>query len=160
MLDEEKIRLMTQISIYEKNEELRDLEMSKFRKEDYVKFGCLKTLIAVTFAYWLCIGVYVLLKFEEVLNNLNTMDYFSVVSKLMGGYVLAMVIFYLYAFVVYNFKYMKAKPRLIQHNRNLKKLVKLYKEDEAHEQVLTGEVKVYSEIGGFDEDFDNQTGDR
>lgn len=151
MLDEEKIKLMTKITIYEKNEETAGLTMSKYYKEDYVKYHCLKTLVAITICYWLCIAVYVLISFEQVLNTLNTMDYFKVISRLMGGYVIAMVIFYLYAFIVYNFRYAKAKRGLVEHNRNLKKLLKLYEREETQDQIKTGKVKVYSEIGGYEE---------
>ncbi|SNU08314.1 hypothetical protein SAMN06297422_11760 [Lachnospiraceae bacterium] len=148
MLDEEKIKLMTRISIYEKNEEINDLSLSRYYREDYVKFGCLKTIIATTICYWLCIAVYVLINFEKVLNDLNTMDYFKVISRLMGGYVLVMVVFYIYAFIVYNFKYMKAKPGIIKYNRDLGKLIKLYEKEEVQSQIKSGRVKVYSDIGG------------
>ncbi len=151
MLDEKKIRLMTKITIYEKNEDIGDLAMSKFFREDYVKYGCLKTLVVVTFCYWLIFGVYVLLNLENVLNSLNSMDYFKVISRLMGGYVGAMIVFYLYAFIVYNVKYAIAKPRLVRYNRCLNKLIKLYEEDEVKEQIREGKVKVYSEIGGYEE---------
>lgn len=151
MLDEEKIRLMTKVTIYEKNEELRDLALSRFYKEDYVKYGCLRTLVVTTFCYWMCIGVYILLSFEQVLNELNEMDYFKVITKLMLGYVVVLAIFYVYGFIVYNHKFRKARPRLLRYNRYLKKLIKLYEKDEAEEQILTGKVKIYSQIGGFDD---------
>ena len=151
MLDEEKIKLMTKITIYEKNEDTADLTMSRYYKEDYVKYHCLKTLVSVTICYWLVFALYILINFEEVLNTLNTMDYFKVISRLMFGYVIAMGVFYLYAFIVYNFKYSKAKKGLVEYNSNLKKLIKLYEHEESREQILTGRVKVYSEIGGFDE---------
>ena len=151
MLDEEKIKLMTKITIYEKNEDTADLTMSRYYKEDYVKYHCLKTLVSVTLCYWLVFALYILINFEEVLNTLNTMDYFKVISRLMFGYVIAMGVFYLYAFIFYNFKYSKAKKGLVEYNSNLKKLIKLYEHEESREQILTGRVKVYSEIGGFDE---------
>ena len=34
MLDEEKIRLMTQVSIYEKNEEFGSLVLARYYRED------------------------------------------------------------------------------------------------------------------------------
>lgn len=161
MIDEEKVKLMTKITIYEEKQETGDLMLSKYYKEDYVKYGCLKTLVAITVCYWLCIAIFVFLNFEKVLNDINTMDYFKVISRLMAGYILAMVVFYIYAFIVYNYKYAHAKPDIVRYNRNLKKLIKLYEEDESHEQIRTGKVKVYSEIGGYDDSFDenvNQTG--
>jgi hypothetical protein len=154
MPDKEKIKLMTRISIYEKHEDMGDLILSKYYREDYVKYGCLKTIVATTLCYCLVVAVYVLINFEQVLNNLNTMDYFKVISRLMGGYVLALVVFYIYAFVVYNYKYAKARKGLIRYNRMLSKLIKLYEKEEAHNQITSGRVKVYSGIGGDMEELD------
>lgn len=152
MLDEEKIKLMTKVTIYEQNEEFDGLAMSNFYKEDYVKYGCLKTLIVATFAYWLTVAVYILLKFEKIMADLNHVDYFKLISRLMVGYVIVMVVFYIYAFIVYNYKYAKARPGLVKYNRMLRKLIKLYEKEDAHSDVLKGRVKVYSSIGGdFDE---------
>ena len=150
-MDEEKIRLMTRISIYEKNQNMGDLQLSRYYKEDYVKYGCLKTLVATTICYWLCIAAYVFIRFDKVLNDINSMDYFKVIGRLMAGYIISMVVFYIYAFIVYNYKYSKAKPRLIGYNKLLKKLIKLYEADEAHDDIVTGKVKVTA-IGGYDEE--------
>ena len=154
MLDEEKIKLMTKVTIYEKNEGLDDLILSKYYKEDYVQYGCLKTLVAATFCYWIIVAVYILLKFEKVLADLNHIDYFKVISYLMVGYVATLAVFYIYAFIVYNYKYSKAKPGMVQYNKWLKQLVKSYESDEAKDSITSGRVKVYSGIGGFDENFE------
>ena len=152
MLDEEKIKLMTKVTIYEKNEEMDALLMSKYYKEDYVKYGCLKTMVVVTFAYWITVAVFILLRFEQVMDNLNNMDYFKIITRLMIGYVIVMAVFYLYAFIVYNFKYDKRKSGIIRYNRWLKQLYKLYEEEEARENIRSGKIKVYSQIGGNEED--------
>ena len=148
MLDEEKIKLMTKISIYEKNEEHGELALSRYYKEDYVKYGCLKTIIVAAVCYWLVIVIYVLLNLETLMNEINSLDYFKIGKNLVVGCVIVMVVFYIYAFIVYNVKYTLAKPGLIQYNKDLKQLISLYDADEAREDVVTGRVKVYSEIGG------------
>ncbi len=154
MLDEEKIKLMTKITIYEKNEGLEDLILSKYYKEDYVQYGCLKTLVAATFCYWIIVAVYILLQFEKFLADLNHIDYFKIISWLMIGYVITLAVFYMYAFIVYNYKYSKAKPGIVQYNKWLKKLVKSYESDETRDDIRTGKVKVYSGIGGFDDELE------
>ena len=148
MLDEEKIKLMTKVSIYEKNEELDDLVLSRYFKEDYVKYGCLKTIVIMTICYWICIALYVLINFEKVMNEINSMDYFRVIYVLLGGYVITIAVFFIYAFIVYNYKYSKAKPGIIKYNHYLTRLIKLYEKEEAHDQIVAGKVRVYSEIGG------------
>ncbi|MCR5105456.1 MAG: hypothetical protein K6B68_13565 [Eubacterium sp.] len=148
MLDEEKIKLMTRITIYEKNQEHGELSLSKYYKEDYVKYGCLKTLIVSALCYWIVIAIYVLMHLEELMNDLNSLDYFTIGKELVKYCVIVMIIFYVYAFIVYNVKYTLAKPGLIQYNKDLKQLISMYEADEAKEDVMAGRVKVYSEIGG------------
>ena len=160
MLDEDKIRLMTKITIYEKNEEPGELTMSRYYREDYVKLGCLKTLVVTTFCYWFLIAVYIILNMESIMNQINSMDYFDVMTKLMTGYVGAMLVFYLYAFLIYNYKYAKAKKHLVRYNKNLRRLIKLYEKDEVRDQIEDGTVKVYSEIGGYSDLIETEQGGR
>ena len=37
MLDEEKIKLMTKVTIYEKHQEMGDMILSRYYREDYVQ---------------------------------------------------------------------------------------------------------------------------
>ena len=81
------------------------------------------------------------------------MDYFKVIYSLMMGYMLVTVVFYIYAFIVYNVKYSLAKPRLVGYNRCLNKLIRLYENDEKAERMTKGKIRVYSTIGGGDDDL-------
>ena len=51
LLNENKVKMMTKMAIYEKNEGRRMLRTAKYFKGDYVAFGILKTLITTTFAF-------------------------------------------------------------------------------------------------------------
>ena len=44
LLNENKVKMMTKMAIYEKNEGRRMLKTAKYFKGDYVAFGILKTL--------------------------------------------------------------------------------------------------------------------
>ncbi len=148
MLDEEKIRLMTQVSIYEKNEEFGSLVLARYYREDYVRLGCIKTVLVATVTYWLIVAVYVFYRFEEILREINNMDYFSVIGKLMLGYVGFAGIMFIMAFLIYHIRYQSAKKGLIRYNRNLKKLIEM---EEQYEYVQAGSnenVRVNHSIGG------------
>ena len=47
LLNENKIKMMTKMAIYEKNEGKSMLKTAKYFKGDYIAFGILKTVIAV-----------------------------------------------------------------------------------------------------------------
>ena len=150
MLDEEKIRLMTQVSIYEKNEEFGSLVLARYYREDYVRLGCIKTILVATVTYWLIVAVYVFYRFEEILREINNMDYFSVIGKLMLGYVGFAGIMFIFAFLIYHIRYQTAKKGLIRYNRNLKKLIEMEEQDEYEQDVKEGRVRVSRSIGGDD----------
>ena len=148
MLDEEKIRLMTQISIYEKEQEHDELVLSHYFREDYVRYGCLRTLIVATLTYWSVVAMYILYRFQELLREINTMDYFDIIGKLMFGYLGFAVILYIYAFVVYHIRFQLAKKGLIRYNRNLKRFLKWEERHASRQEIETGIVQVKDGIGG------------
>ncbi len=125
MIDEKKVSLMTKIAIYEKKEGNRNLQMSKFYRSDYIRYNVLKTLVAATVVYWAIVGAYVFLKFEELLAKINEIDYFNLMYKLLGGYVVFCVIYFFIGEFVYSYKFYKAKKGLVRYNVNLKKLIEL-----------------------------------
>lgn len=126
MIDENKVRLMTKIAIYEKKEGNRNLMISKFYRSDYVRYNVLKTLVAVTFAFWVIIGAYAFIKFDDLLAKVSEIDYFEVMYKLLGIYVFVCLGFFFFAQIVYSYRYSMAKPGLIKYNVNLKRLITAY----------------------------------
>ena len=146
--DEEKIRLMTRITMYEKQHESDEIALSHYYREDYVRYGCIRTIIVATITYWSVVAMYILYNFQNIIRDINTMDYFSVIGKLMFGYLGFCAILYVFGFVVYHVRFQLAKKGLIEYNRNLKKFLKLLEREEAKEQLQTGTIKVRSEIGG------------
>ena len=153
MLDEEKIRLMARVTMYEKNEEFGSLVLARYYREDYVRLGCIRTVLVATVTYWLIVATYVIYRFEELLRDVNNMDYFSVIGKLMLGYVGFCAIMYIFAFLIYHIRYQSAKKGLIEYNRNLKRLIKMADDEEYEEESdepVPTTIRVSQSIGGDD----------
>lgn len=125
MIDEQKVSLMTKLAIFEKNEKRRGLVISKYFRSDYVRFNVLKTLVAATFVYWLVVAAYVFMNFEDLLAQVNDIDYFSLVYKLLGWYVGFCFFYFVFASFVYEWRYYKARKSLAVYNGNLKDLIEL-----------------------------------
>lgn len=147
MPDEEKIKLMTKAALYEKDQSADGRNLSRYYKEDYVKYGMLRTVITTTIGYWLVIAVYVMLKFNRILEDISKRNYFRIVVLVMAGYAICLVVFLLYAFVVYNVKYEKARAGIIRYNKNLKRLLRLYARENRTRRPA---VHVSENIGGDD----------
>ena len=123
MVDEKKTILMTKLAIFEKHEKNKSLVVSKYYRSDYVRYNVLKTWVAVTVLYWCVIAGYIFMTFDSILEKLNDLDYFAVVYKMLGGYVIICAIYFLFAFILYNYRYKKARNGLVQYNINLKELI-------------------------------------
>ena len=85
MLNENKVKMMTKMAIYEKNEGKRMLKMSRYYKGDFVTLGVLKSIIASTFAFAVIVIFFALCNMEKIVSEVNTMDY-TLIAKKLGTY--------------------------------------------------------------------------
>ena len=92
MVDEKKVALMTKLAIFEKHESNDSLVLSKYYKNDYVRYNMLKTLISATIVYWSIVAAYVFMRFDQMLAEINKIDYFDLVYKLLLWYVMVLVV--------------------------------------------------------------------
>lgn len=125
MIDQNKVGIMTKLAIYEKKEEREALALSKYYKSDYIRFNVLKTWVASTVVYWTIVGLYAFMYFDDILAKINDIDYFAAMYKLLFSYILVCGGYFVFATLLYGYRYEKAKPGLIKYNSNLKDLIEL-----------------------------------
>ncbi|MCR5147546.1 MAG: hypothetical protein K6C35_01130 [Eubacterium sp.] len=151
MVDNEKVKIMTRIAIYEKNEEHEGLVLSKYFREDYVKYNMLKTLVTSTICFWLFVAVSTLVDFEKHITDFGKEDYIKLVGKVMMYYVIFLAVFEVLAFFAYSYRYARVKPGLVEYNGNLRKLIEYYDKLETTDTAI---YKVSSSIGGDIDDLE------
>ncbi len=126
MLNENKVKMMTKMAIYEKNEGRRMLKTSRYFKSDYIAFGILKTLITTSIAYIIMLIMYVLYNMESIIKDINKIDYTEVGTNLIIGYVAMIAVFSAIAFVVYGKQYDNSRNGLKRYFSRLNKLERFY----------------------------------
>lgn len=131
MINEEKVILMTQIAMYHESLGREDLEKGKYFQSDYVKFNCLKTIVSTTVLFVIVAAAYVYYNLADIMEQLTEIDYLALASRVIAAYVIVCLIFVLIAWVLYTYRYMKAKPKLIKYNQNLKKLIDFYDREDS-----------------------------
>ncbi len=130
MVNEEKVRLMTRLAMYEQSLGREDLEKGKYFKHDYVKYNCLKTLVSTTVLFVVVLVAYIYYNVGDLITELVDMDFFGLAYEILIIYALVCVAFMLMAWFLYSYRYSKAKPKLIKYNRDLKKLIAFYEDEE------------------------------
>ncbi len=126
MLNENKVKMMTKMAIYEKNEGKRMLKMSRYYKGDFVTLGVLKSIIASTFAFAVIVIFFALCNMEKIVSEVNTMDYTLIAKKLGTYYIIFLIVFSIVAGIVNAYQYDKSRAGLKKYLSRLNKLERFY----------------------------------
>lgn len=143
MLNEKKIKLMTKLAIYEKNDGKTEIPMSKYFISDFISINMVKTAISITFAYILCVVVWLLYDLEGFINGLNEIDIFQLGKNILVLYVAVVLIYMIISYVVYRIKFKQTRESLKNYNIELKELTQILEEE--------GRIREEIEMGGNDE---------
>ncbi|MBO5336045.1 MAG: hypothetical protein J6A94_02800 [Lachnospiraceae bacterium] len=128
MLNEERVILMTKMASYEGNEGKKNMAIGKFFRSDYIGIQVLKSVLSVTICYAVCFALYIFYDFEVFMQDLYKMDLIAFAVQVLKYYGIAVVAYGLLSYVVYSWRYAKAKKSLKCYYNNLKKLYSLYQE--------------------------------
>lgn len=128
MINEERIILMTKLAAYEKGEGKRSMAVGKYFRGDYISLHLLKTAISGTIAYLIGFGVYLLYFYEDLLANLYNMDFALFARNVIYYYVIFIVVYGLLTYIVFTFRFIKAKKSIKRYYHNLKKLNAMYRQ--------------------------------
>ena len=131
MLHPDRVRLMTRMTIFEESEEgKRALRISKFYKNDYVRWELIKTILSVTVGYLLILVLAGMYYSEYLIANAVTLDYKGIGMKLLGIYLVLLVIYISVALLWYSYRYSQERKNLMRYYKSLKRLLGLYQEEQ------------------------------
>lgn len=129
MLSKKKIKIMFRMASYEQGIGKKDLSTVRFYKSDYVRLGILKSVVCMTFAYALVLGLIILYNIEYIVKNAVKLPYYSIGVKLLGMYIFLVVFYTLVSLMVYSSRYGHARKRVQRYFKYLKYLSKYYEND-------------------------------
>lgn len=132
MLNNRKVRLMTQLAMYEKNEGREDLKLSKYYKADYARFNVLKTAVVVTIAYLVIVGMVLLYRMQYILDNILTVDYKAMGWTILGVYIGVMSFYIIVTLLGYSLRYKASHKKLGKYYKMLGRLKTMYDEEAAY----------------------------
>ncbi len=128
MLDEERIRLMAHMTSYEGNEGNEDIVVSRYFKSDYVSLNILKTAACSTLAFLIGVGIYVLCNVEGFIEDFYHTDFMELARKVVSYYLVFLATYVVIAFIVYTYRYSKARRSVRIYQKALKRLLGMYEE--------------------------------
>lgn len=125
MLDQNKVRLMTKLAMYEQNEGKYDIEMMNYYKSDYVSLKVFKINLSITIFLILIFIANFAIYFINSLDNFKKMD----ILFIGGIYLVVWIVFMLISTYVctriYKKRYIEASSRINKYEKMLNELQRM-----------------------------------
>ena len=130
MLNEEKIKIMNRLAMYEQGEGKKYLPVSRYYRSDYIGLALIKNFFLVTIGYALIVAAVAVYFGEYLLENIHKMDLVTLGVYLIIGYVVVLVAYSILTYIQYSVKYYQAKKSVREYYSRLTELNKIYARDE------------------------------
>lgn len=130
MLNEERVILMTRMEAYEKNEGKKNAQIGNYFRGDYVSLHVITSVISVTIAFFVVFALYILYDFEVFMEGIYDMDLVAFAKNVLYAYGITVVLYGILSYLVYSYRYAKAKKNLKRYYADLKKLNSLYNNEQ------------------------------
>lgn len=122
MLNEEKIRLMTRLTVYEEGLGIKDKRTAEYFQNDYVLSGLIGSFVAGTLAWGVCAAVYCGYFFEEIFFSVYENRLGSYLQLAVTSYIVFILLFLAFTFTVYYRKSAAFARRRMMYEQDLKEL--------------------------------------
>lgn len=139
MVNEKKVRLMTQLALDEKRFYKDELDESGYFRSDYIRSNTLKVLLGYSISYLLIMGLVAMYYVDYLFTNVVQMDMQSMVWLAGCIYVGVLLIITLFCVLFYMTKYTNNRKRLRKYMMEIDKLQKFYRDSKDNKE--TKEIK-------------------
>ena len=129
MLDKQKVKLMTDLAIYEQNQGKEDLKINEYYRKDYAELHTICSIIWVTLGYAGVVGLFGLAVLDYLLLNISKTLIITLGLEIIGGYFAVLIVYSLVAQYLFRQKHKEARERIKFYNNDLTKLLKMYEKE-------------------------------
>lgn len=126
MLNEERVILMTKLASYETNEGRKNVAIGSYFRSDYIGWQVLKSIISATIAFVVVFAMYIFYDFEIFMMDIYKMDLLEFGKSVLLTYAVVVGSYALVSYIVYAYRYSRARKSLRLYYMNLRKLASMY----------------------------------
>lgn len=135
MLNEEKIKIMNKLAMYEQGEGKKYLPVSRYYRSDYIGLAMIKNFFLITIGYVLVLAGIAAYFGEYLVDNIHKMNLVALGIEAVVGYIVVLVLFSVLTYIQYSVKYYRAKKSVKTYYEDLTRLNKIYNCEEKKNSV-------------------------
>lgn len=126
MINEERVRELYQMAVYDQHEDKKCHPMGEYYIWDYVGKELVKSFFSGTIAFGLLVALWVIGDMTATIAFINSADLANLVIRFLLLYVGFMAIYLLVTVFVYSIRYAEGRRELRKYIGHLKKVRKMY----------------------------------
>lgn len=126
MLNEDKIRLMTGIAMFEKREGKKLFPVNRYFRGDYISSHMIRSFFSYTLSSLLIFLVWGLYNIEQILGVLSVEELIKIAVNMGKLYIAGLIIYELVTLLVYRSRYEYSRRGMKVYIAKLKRLEKRY----------------------------------
>ncbi len=130
MIDPERVCEMTKLAAYEKYEGKKYRSVMQMFRSDFVGRHLLKAFFCATAVYGILLFMWGVYYMDELMANLSSMDLIKFGTDVLVKYLFFLIVYLIAVYIYANLFYAAGRRNLKRHIRRLKKLGRLYREQE------------------------------
>lgn len=130
MVNEDRVKQLYKIAIYEQNEEKQHRQTGQYYRSDYIAKEVMKSIFTGTFAYGIMAALWMVSNWSLVLHQINTLEIVDTLLIMLVFYIGFMIIYMFATVVIYYFRYKQSKKKLDAYVEDLKVANNMFEREE------------------------------
>lgn len=126
MVNEEKVRMMTKLAIYEEGRGKNALPIGQYYKNDYISKQLIKSFFLGTIAFLILAGLWISYGLDGLLADFLTLDLGRMVMVFLILYAVFMVCYLGITWLISSYQYRRSEKLLKVYEKALKRLENMY----------------------------------
>lgn len=129
MLDKNKVKLMTELALYEQTQGKEDFRISEYYRKDYAGIHTICSFLWVTVGFICVAALLALSGMDALLSKLSVGLIITLGLMAVAAYLAIVIVYAVITSHIYNKKHRDARQRVKRYNHNLTRLLKMYEKE-------------------------------
>ncbi len=129
MLNEERIRSMTRLAIYENNEGKKTIPLSHYYKSDYVSKSLMKSFVYGTISFGIMLGMWMIYQMDNAKKSLFGGNLEQFMIQIILLYLIFVIFYLLITYIYASVTFSRSKKSIKKYQALLKKVEKMHERE-------------------------------
>lgn len=114
------------MAAYEENEGRQYMSIGSYFRSDYMGKQIIRSIISATIAFLLVLGLYLFYHMESLMQDIYKIDLLALGKTILYRYAIFVAAYSVLTYIIYSFRYSRARKSLRKYYDNLKQLLAIY----------------------------------